>query len=123
MLSDEEKEECTDDVLKELQDMLDKDWEKNWKEVAKRLSELMINKNHRRTPAEIIYDWILQFKNKKDRGILEKNWDWSNTLSSSGGLVDLGNAGRYGVSVATITPESQRLFGCCFPPLVFLARP
>ena len=104
-LSEEEQKECTDDLLKELQDMLDKDWEKNWKEVAKRLSELLLNKNHRRTPAEIIYDWILQFRNRKERGILEKNWDWSNALSSDGKLVILGRADRNGVSVSHDYPD------------------
>ncbi|KKP56395.1 MAG: hypothetical protein UR50_C0003G0021 [Parcubacteria group bacterium GW2011_GWC1_34_10] len=98
-VSKEEQEECTDELLEGLQKMLDEDYDKNWKEVARKLSELLINKNHRRIPAEILYDWVLQFRNRKERGILEANYDWSNTLSSDGRLVDLGDAGRSGVDV------------------------
>ena len=98
-ISKEEREECTDELLNGLQKKLLEDWDKNWKEVARELSELLINKNHRRIPAEILYDWVLHFRSRKERGILEKNWDWSNTLSSGGGLVNLGSAGRGGVSV------------------------
>ena len=103
-LSEEEKTECTDELLEELQKMLDEDYDKNWQEVAKKLSELLINKNHRRIPAEILYDWILRFKNRKEIGILEENYDWSNTLSSDGGLVYLGSAGRDGVRVGSARP-------------------
>lgn len=98
-VSKEEQEECTDEFLEGLQKMLDEDWDKNWKEVAKKLSELLINKNHRRIPAEILYDWVLQFRNRKERGILKANYDWSNALSSPGELVSLGYAARYGVDV------------------------
>ena len=98
-VSKEEQEECTDELLEGLRKMLDEDYDKNWKEVARKLSELLINKNHRRIPAEILYDWVLQFRNRKERGILEANYDWSNTLSSDGRLVDLGDAGRSGVDV------------------------
>ena len=98
-VSKEEQEECTDELLEGLQKMLDEDYDKNWKEVARKLSELLINKNHRRIPAEILYDWVLQFRNRKERGILEANYDWSNTHSSDGRLVDLGDAGRSGVDV------------------------
>ncbi len=103
-VSKEEQEECTDEFLEGLQKMLDEDYDKNWKEVAKKLSELLINKNHRRIPAEILYDWVLQFRNKKERGILEANYDWSNALSSDGRLVYLGSADRNGVSVSSGNP-------------------
>ena len=103
-LSEEEKEECTDDLLNELQDMLDKDPDGNWKEVAKKLSDLSINKNHSRIPVEVIYDWVLQFKKTKGRGILERNYDWTGTLSSGGRLVSLGRADVHGVSVGDDGP-------------------
>ena len=106
-VSKEEQEECTDELLEGLQKMLDEDYDKNWKEVARKLSELLINKNHRRIPAEILYDWVLQFRNRKERGILEANYDWSNTLSSDGRLVDLGDAGRGGVSVSYDGPGGR----------------
>jgi len=104
-VSKEEQEECTDELLEGLQKMLDEDYDKNWKEVARKLSELLINKNHRRIPAEILYDWVLQFRSRKERGILESNYDWSNTLSSSGKLVSLGNADRDGVIVDYDNPD------------------
>ncbi len=104
-LSEEEKSECNDELLIGLQKMLDEDYDKNWQEVAKKLSELLINKNHRRIPAEILYDWILQFRNRKERGILEENYDWSNTLSSGGRLVYLGSASRGGVGVSASGPD------------------
>lgn len=106
-LSKEEQEECSDELFEGLQKMLDEDYDKNWQEVAKKLSELLINKNHRRIPAEILYDWILQFKNRKERGILEENYDWSNTLSSGGRLVYLGGADRSGVNVFHDRPGNR----------------
>jgi len=106
-VSKEEKEECTDKLLAGFQKMLDEDYDKSWKEVARKLSELLINKNHRRIPAEILYDWVLQFRNRKERGILEANYDWSNTLYSHGKLVNLGGAGRYGVYVGSATPGQR----------------
>lgn len=106
-VSKEEQEECTDELLVGLQKMLDEDYDKNWKEVASKLSELLINKNHRRIPAEILYDWVLQFRNRKERGILEANYDWSNTLSSDGRLVLLGDADRSGVSVSNVYPGTR----------------
>ena len=106
-LSKEEQEECSDELLDGLQKMIDEDYETNWQEVAKKLSELLINKNHRRIPAEILYDWVLQFRNKKERGILEGNYDWSNALSSYGRLVYLGYARRDGVGVHSARPDHQ----------------
>lgn len=108
-VSKEEQEECTDELLNGLQKMLDEDWDKNWQEVARKLSELLINKNHRRIPAEILYDWVLQFRNRKERGILEANYDWSNTLSSNGGLVVLGRADRHGVGVSNDYPDDRNV--------------
>ena len=58
-------------------------------------------------PPEILYDWILQFKNRKERGILEGKYDWSNTLSSFGKLVSLGDADRGGVLVDGAGPDGR----------------
>ncbi|MBI5254192.1 hypothetical protein HY932_00175, partial [Candidatus Falkowbacteria bacterium] len=51
---------------------------------------LGVNKNHRRRPVEILYDWILRFKNRQERGVLEGNYDWSCALSSNGIIVRVG---------------------------------
>jgi len=98
-LTEDETKECSDKVLEEITKLMESDWKK----AAKRLSELTINKNHRRIPAEILYDILLSIKGNDER-ILEKVYDWSNTLSSDGGLVYLGSAGRDGVRVGSARP-------------------
>lgn len=109
-LSKGEQEECTDELLEGLQKMLDEDYDKNWKEVAEKLSELLVNKNHRRIPAEILYDWVIRFRNRKERGVLKNNYDWSNTLSSHGYLVFVGDADRNGVSVNYDDPGLRSVY-------------
>ena len=117
-LSEEDTDNCSDEVLKKLSEKMGVDWESqqitdsdrydaNWKEVAKELSELLINKNHRRMPVEVIYDWVLQFRKTEGRGVLEKNYDWTATLSSYGELVDLGYADRDGVNVSNDYPGQR----------------
>ncbi len=75
----------------------------DWKEAAKRLSELTINKNHRRIPSEVLYDILLAIKGNDER-ILENLYAWSNTLTSDGGLVSVGSAYRGGVDVSADRP-------------------
>ena len=85
-LSAEEEIECSDERL----DEIDKIMHKDLQEAVKLLINLKINRNHRRSPAEIIYDWFLQFKKTKHRGFLRDNNEWSNVCSSNGGLVEFG---------------------------------
>ena len=87
-LTKEEQEaidECTDQKLTELKTLQGTDWT----EAAKQLSELKINKNHRRTFSEGLYDFILRF-HAKDNRLLESTYDWTQSLSSVGSLVDFG---------------------------------
>ena len=100
-LTHEELVECSDAVLSELATLMESDW----KQAAQKLSVLQINQNHRRTPAEILYDWTLRFKGTKDRGILDSNWDWSNVQSSGGRLVYVGDADAGGASVRGNRPR------------------
>ena len=95
--------ECSDKILSEIAELMKTDW----KEAAKRLVELGVNKNHRRHPAEILYDWILRFKNRQERGILEGNYDWSSALSFRGGVVHVGAAGSSGIGVDGWRPASH----------------
>lgn len=109
-LSTKDAETCSDEILKVLSDEMGVDWDTqkitnndiytaHWQEVAHKLSALPINQTHRRIPAEIIYDWVMQFKQSKERGILEYNYDWSSALSSDGDLVRVGFAGALGAYV------------------------
>lgn len=109
-LTEEEETQCSDDNLVYLAEKMGLDWETgeitdqakyeaNWKRVALELSQLSINLNHRRSPAEIIYDFSLQFNKSKDRGFLENNYDWSRAVSFDGALVDVGRARALGASV------------------------
>ena len=81
-------------VLEEINEIMKSDWQ----EAARRLSELTVNKNHRRLPPEVLYDILLSIKGNNER-ILEKTYDWTAALSSYGELVDLGSADRDGVDV------------------------
>ena len=98
-LTEDEAKECSDKVLAEINEIMKSDW----REAARRLSLLTVNKNHRRLPPEVLYDILLSIKGNNER-ILEKTYDWTATLSSSGKLVTLGNAGRYGVYVTNDYP-------------------
>ncbi len=117
-LTEQEEAGCSDKVLKELSDDLGLDWstqevvdqkqyDLNWKIVARKLSELAINMNHRRSPAEIIYDQVLNFKTGRGRGKLETNYDWSNAVSSDGRLVLVGHFGADGARVSGWGPGNR----------------
>jgi len=101
-LTEDEAKECSDKVLGEITKLKESDW----KEASKRLSELTINKNHRRIPSEILYDILLSIKGNDER-ILEKVYDWSNALSSDGELVCVGRADRGGVNFGATGPGAR----------------
>lgn len=64
------------------------------RELAKSLANLKINVNHRRNPAEIFYDSILEFKKNNDIGLLKNKWEISNTPLTQNGetrFFSLGN--------------------------------
>lgn len=110
-LSDEELENCSDEKLDEIKEFMDSDYDKNWPEASKRLQELLVNQNHRRTAVEALYDWVLKFKNSGER-LLESEYDWTNTRSSDGSLVDFGYAGTGGANVGRGRPRySSALLG------------
>ncbi len=108
-LSDEELEECSDEKLDEIKKFMNKDYDKNWKKAAEQLAELAINKNHRRTPVEALYDFILRFKSTEERS-LENTYDWTNTRTSDGSLVFVGNADSKGAYVYGGGPRSSLVY-------------
>ncbi len=117
-LSEVEEAQCADENLKYLADKMGVDWETgditdeakykaNWQMVASELSQLDINVDHRRMPAEIIYDFSVQFNKSKSRGFLEHNYDWSRAVSSGGHLVYVGGADASGAGVYRGGPVSR----------------
>ncbi|MEI6627041.1 MAG: MoxR family ATPase [bacterium] len=108
-----------DEILHGLSEQMGLDWktqeitnqskyDANWQLVVKRLAELEVNKNHRRTPAEIIYDQSLQFTETGDRGLLKGSYDWSNAVSSDGFLVRVGDFDAVGALVLGCNPDGRR---------------
>ncbi|MCL4437658.1 hypothetical protein M1513_01300, partial [Patescibacteria group bacterium] len=109
LLTDKERDECSDKILDKLKITMSKDWES----AAKTLSELEINKNHRRTPSEALYDSsiVLLSRGKK---LLENNYDWTSVRSSGGWLVFVGPFGSDGLSVYYAKPgRSSSYLGVC----------
>src|SRR3989339_569361 len=109
-LTPEEATGCSDRVLEQLFELMKTDWKK----AAGMLVDLGVNKNHRRAPVEILYDWLLRFKNRQERGILEGKYDWSCALSSAGRIVISGLAASSGVRVSHWGPGGHfDLIGVC----------
>ena len=105
MLPKEEEAECSDGILAVMQLAL---WEGKKLGVNIQLADLMVNQRHRRSPVEIVYDWMLCFKNTGDNGVLDYCYDWSNTLSSKGHFVRVGGVVNNGVMVAEWFTNSKR---------------
>jgi len=122
----EEEEECSDRELQKLSEQMGVAWDtqeitdkkkcdKNWRDVSRQLAKLKINQNHRRSATEILYDWVLMFKNLGKRGVLENNNnEWSNTLLSSGGIVDIGEIDVEGANVGRwLSSDRSDYSGVC----------
>lgn len=81
----------------------------DWQEAAKQLSALQINQLTRQTPAEALYDMLLQTQNKKetDKRLLEDNYTWTNERSSAGDLVLMGSFDSRGAVVNGSVPDDS----------------
>jgi hypothetical protein len=90
-LSEEEKEGCSDDVLNRLRNTL-KSEPKNWKNVAEELVGLLVNQNHRRSVAEIVYDNLLLFTKETELTNHPKK-DSSKTIGEDGMIVSVSKIG------------------------------
>lgn len=100
-LSPQEEAECTDKKLKEIRTVMDGG---DWQKASQMLADLLVNKNHRRSMAEALYDWLIRFKNNSDRHQLERNYDWTKTRTSDGYLAVVGFAGAHGAGVNGFEP-------------------
>lgn len=58
----------------------------DWKEAARQLANLGLNRLTRQKPVETLYDTLVYFQNRDER-LLENMYTWNNTRSSNGGLV------------------------------------
>ncbi len=101
-IPDSELRECSDAVL----DTIRKTMGSDSKKASQQLADLLINKNHRRSPAEILYDWMLRLKNRTEC-TLENTYDWSSARTSGGGLVSFGDAGAEGALVSGYSPDNS----------------
>lgn len=110
-----EQETATDEVLRTLCTRMGVDYESgdiinhdayqaNWKDVARALSQLPINRNHRRTFVEVLYDQLVMSRTIGAYPDLTGTYDWTSSLSSDGGLVLCGYFGAEGADVGRWEP-------------------
>ena len=67
----------------------------------------------RRTPTEAAWDTLLYYVNNEEQ-LLSGTYDWTNTRSSDGDLVDVGGFDSGGVSVDRWFPDgSHGILGVC----------
>ena len=106
-LTDEERDEVTDEKLAKIEPLLNSDWKK----AAQLLANLKLTQNHRRTFSQDLYDTLLVYlseENTEDRP-LPNIWDWTATLSSVGELVDVGSLDSGGAIVYGWGPGNRRV--------------
>lgn len=86
----------------------------NWQEAAKKLSGLKINQLTRENFTEILYHLAVQEKKSGNKNLASR-YSSSNSLDSSGGLMDVGPFAWDGVVVSSNTPDRRNdIFGVCF---------
>lgn len=120
-LTESEEQECSDEVLRQLSEQMDMDWDSHQvaessrsiskiqsdklMEVSRKLVELQININHRRRPVEIVYDRMLFEEREKNNKGAGKN-EVSNTFSK-GGIVQVSYSDREGARFQGYFPDSS----------------
>jgi hypothetical protein len=94
----------------EISDLMGSDW----KEAAKKLANLEINKLTREQSSEIIYRLAINEKKFKTEN-LENTWSWSNSVGSGGSLVHVGDFDSRGLFVGRNDPrDGSGIVGVCF---------
>ncbi len=78
----------------------------DWREAAKRATELQVNLMFRETPAEALWSLALYERVNGERLLPEGSWSWTNKLSSGGYVVVVGDFGGRGVRVSGDYPGS-----------------
>lgn len=97
-------DEASDKRLDEIRKIM----KRNPKGTAPLLANLGINKNHRRTPVEVMYDLMATFSVNSKQRLLENRYDWTAALTSVGRLVDVGVFGSFGLGVYGYSPGNSR---------------
>ena len=75
----------------------------NKEEAAKKLAGLQINQLMRQSAPEVLYDLLMTFRGSGERE-LESTYTWTNTRTSDGGLVMVGDFDAGGVDVNGLWP-------------------
>jgi len=78
----------------------------NWQQAAKELAELKITQLTRQSIQETIYDLALYY-DKNGKRLLPNVYTWSNSRSTGGRLVGLGDFGAEGVRGGRWTPDGR----------------
>jgi hypothetical protein len=95
--------ECSDDRLAELDVLVVQDE----RAAARQLAELAVNRNHRRTAVEVLYDTALMFGGTGEI-LLRAYADWTSTVDSNGKIVKIsggGLAGGDGMIIRSLPPS------------------
>jgi hypothetical protein len=79
----------------------------DWKAAAARFTTLRISKLFRETPADVLWTNAL-YEAVNGIRLLPGYWTWTQTLSSDGGVVDVGGFGESGMSVSSGSPWDHR---------------
>lgn len=85
----------------EIKALIGADWEK----AAQKLEKLKITRLTRQSPAEVLYDILVNFQNNNER-LLEETYTWTSRFVSDGGLVGVGGFGADGADVGSGMPGS-----------------
>ena len=99
---------------------IEKLMDSDWKEAARLLEDLKLNKLFRQTPVEAMYDTVMYFENqpkseRDDARLLKGMYGWTDRRSSDGDLVSAGFFDADGLSVGDGYPGSSHSdFGVSF---------
>jgi len=101
-LTPEEEQECTDQELDKIREIMSSDQKK----AAEMLSKLNITQNHRLSFSETVYNFI-SILDSKDSRILKSKYNWTKSFSSDGRLVLVGFCAADGASVDWWNPDDR----------------
>ncbi len=110
LLADEERKECTDTLLTELDQMSTRDRQK---ETTEQLATLRINQNHRLSLIEELQKLALSFGARTIR-FLPVDFVWTNSCTSDGRLVSVGGFGWGGLEIlGSFSDYKDDVLGVC----------
>jgi hypothetical protein len=104
-------QEANDATLARLKAAASSDDEAIWKPAAQELAALMINQNHRRSFADVLFDYAMLLQSQDKRLFDGKSvYDWTSDLSSGGALVHAGLPDSGGLGVSSLGPRNRSDF-------------